>query len=151
MLPASGAGGGRTATFDLGTLINTDRDNATPETLTFEYRASVINAAANVRGTMLLNAATLAWNDGTGNRSVTDAADAIRVVEPRMVLNKTVSPTTGDAGDTLTYQIVVTNPVAAPNGADRLRGVAERHDPCRPGLCAGLATDDGRHGAHHAR
>ncbi len=117
VLPAGGAGGGRTATFDLGTLTNTNRDNATPETLTFQYRASVINAAANTRGATLLNAATLAWNDGAGSRSVTDAADAVRVVEPRMVLDKTVNPLTGDAGDTLTYRIVVTNPVAAPNGA----------------------------------
>jgi large repetitive protein len=117
VLPATGAGGGRTAAFNLGTITNTDRDNTTLETLTLEYRASVINAAANVRGTTLVNAATVAWNDGVANRSVTDAADAIRVVEPRLALNKTVNPTSGDAGDTLTYQIVVTNPVAAPNGA----------------------------------
>ncbi len=127
VLPTTGAGGGRTATFSLGTLSNTDRDNDTPETLTFEYRASVINAAANVRGTTLLNAATLAWNDGTANRSVTDAADAVRVVEPRIAPDKTVSPIAGDAGDTLTYQIVVTNPAAAPDGATPSR----RHSSTR--------------------
>jgi large repetitive protein len=126
--PGSGSGGGRTAAFDLGVIVNGDRDDATPETITIVYRATVTNIAANTRGALRANSASVAWNDGTGARSATASSTAQRIVEPGLTIGKSVAATTGDAADVLTYTIVVANPLNG-NGAEAFEVALADHIP----------------------
>ena len=103
---------GSTVTFDLGTLTNADRDDSS-STVTLTYRAVVLNAAGNVRGTPLANSARLAW---TGGSAAPAAAPDVRVVEPILTVGKVATPATGDAGDTIQYDVTIANP-ANGNGA----------------------------------
>jgi hypothetical protein len=48
---------GTSLTYALGTITNTDRDDALAETITIEYRAVVVNVAGNQNGTLLNNSA----------------------------------------------------------------------------------------------
>ena len=99
---------GRTVTFDLGTLTNTNTVDAEIETITFTYRAVALNTAGNQTGTLLNNAAEFSWN----GQSVSAAADNVSVVEPVINTAKSVSPTGADAGDTVTFTVTLTNPAA---------------------------------------
>ncbi|HEX7491131.1 MAG TPA: hypothetical protein VF337_05465 [Candidatus Limnocylindrales bacterium] len=111
--PTVGAGG-QLVTFSLGTITNVNVDNGTPETITLEYDAVVLNVAGSVHGTLLTNSARMYW---TGGNSAIASAPNDRVVEPIMTLSKTPSPVIGDAGDTIDYTIVVANPSVS-NNAD---------------------------------
>ncbi len=108
--PASGSSGGAVMVFTLGTITNANRDNATAETLTIDYRVVVTNISTNVRAASRRNSAVFRWNDGTTNRSTTTQAGYVYVAEPILTVDKTVSPTAGDGSDVLTYTIDVANP-----------------------------------------
>ncbi|MCU0477793.1 MAG: hypothetical protein MUE92_03465, partial [Chloroflexi bacterium] len=105
--------GGSTVTFDLGDLTNADRDDAIAENVTLTYRAVVLNTAGNVRGTLLRNSARPSW---TGGSAAPAAAPDVRVVEPIVTVAKVATPATGDAGDTIQYDVTIANPANA-NGA----------------------------------
>jgi uncharacterized repeat protein (TIGR01451 family)/fimbrial isopeptide formation D2 family protein len=96
---------GRQVTFTLGTLTNTDNNNATSETLTFTYTAVVINTAASVRGVTAHNTAVYT----SSASSVTASAPDVTIVEPTLQVAKTASPTSGDAGDTITYTLTISH------------------------------------------
>jgi uncharacterized repeat protein (TIGR01451 family)/fimbrial isopeptide formation D2 family protein len=104
---------GQNIVFSLGTITNANTDNSTPETLTLTYRAVVLNVAGNQRGTALHNTATLSW---TGGSAAPAGTPDITVDEPSLTVSKVASPTTGDAGDTIQYDVTVTNS-AVGNGA----------------------------------
>ena len=96
--------------FDFGTLTNSDNDNPELEQLVLTYTVRVVNTVTNQNdagpGTMLNNVATLTWdNGGTTLQTLPDSADEIEVIEPDLVIDKSVAPITGDAGDTVTYSI----------------------------------------------
>jgi len=97
---------GRTVTFDLGTLTNTNTDDTTAETIMLAYRAVVLNVVGNQTGTSLDNTAEFNW-DG---QSVSDSADLVTVVEPAISTTKSVSPPGADAGNTLTFTVTLSNP-----------------------------------------
>ncbi|QDU19434.1 SdrD B-like domain-containing protein [Urbifossiella limnaea] len=98
---------GQSITFNVGTLVNADRD-PDGETLTFTYTVVVLNTAGNQRGTALTNSATTAT--GGVDRSTT-SAPAVTVAEPTVRVTKTVTPTTGDASnadaDAVTFTLVI--------------------------------------------
>ncbi len=96
---------GRRITFNLGTLTNSDTANATAEKLTVTYRAVVLNSTANVKGQTRKNTATFAWTGG----SLVQSAPVVTVVEPKLQVTKAANPTTGDAGDTVTFTMVVSH------------------------------------------
>jgi fimbrial isopeptide formation D2 family protein/uncharacterized repeat protein (TIGR01451 family) len=96
---------GGTLTFDLGTVTNANTDNATPDTITFVYRAVVLNVGTNTSGKTLKNSAKATWTGG--NQTV--SAPVVTVVEPKVNIAKSVSPATGDAGDPVAYTITLTN------------------------------------------
>lgn len=102
---------GHTATIDLGQLTNADRNNAIAETITLTYTAVVLNVASNQEGTQLNNRATISY---TGGPAVAASAQNVTVIEPEIQVQKSASVdgggTTGDAGDTITYTITITNP-----------------------------------------
>jgi len=103
---------GQKLTFNLGNISNTDRDNSVGETITFTYRAVVLNTAGNQGGTKLNNAARLTF-DGLATAKQASASN-ITVIEPLVQVNKTAAfdigdPLNGDANDPLTYTIVLKN------------------------------------------
>lgn len=86
---------GHTVTFNLGNVSHTTNNN-TNQTVAITYEAVVLNAEANFRGTDLRNSATLSYTGGT---DITAAADLITLVEPGLTVTKSLTPSSGDAGD----------------------------------------------------
>ncbi len=104
---------GQDVTFGLGDLTNSDSDNGTPETIVLTYRVVVQDIAANVRGHGLQNGAVLSW---TGHALTAARATSLNVLEPILTIAKTANPASGDASDTITYAVTISNPTNA-NGS----------------------------------
>lgn len=96
---------GRVMTLNFGDIVNSNIDNTSPETITVRYTAIALNSTNTVRGAKRNNAASLQWTGGSSSASAPDAT----IVEPGLKLTKTASPTSGDAGDTITFTLVVNN------------------------------------------
>ena len=101
---------GQTVTFDLGTVVNANQNNAAVETVTISYRAVVLNILANQGGTNLNNSALVSW---TGGSLPAISSSQILVIEPNVAvaMARTVggSGTVGDAGDAVQYVTTVRN------------------------------------------
>ena len=101
---------GRTVTFNLNDIVNTDTDNSVSETITLTYQAVVLNASANQAGTQLNNRARLSYTGGT---AINASAPNVTVIKPTVIVDKVVSVdaggTVGDAGDPVTYTITLRN------------------------------------------
>jgi LPXTG-site transpeptidase (sortase) family protein len=100
-----GEANGRVLTYNFGTITNSDTNNSTAETITIQYTAVVLNSASINRGWVRSNYAGLWWDGGSQGANVT----SVTVVEPTLQVNKTAAPTTGDAGDTITYTAVLSH------------------------------------------
>jgi len=94
--------------FSLGNITNSNTDNTLPETVTITFSAVALNTIANQDGVTWTNTAVFSWDGGSVNST---SADVI-IVEPPVSVNKTASPTVGDAGDTVTFTITVSNPLS---------------------------------------
>src|SRR5690606_34623891 len=89
-----------------------------PEYVIVLFDVVVLNSAANNLGTIWTNEFDISV---AGNAPVTSNTVGVEVVEPQMTITKTINaalsvPTgTGpfDAGDTVVYDIVVSNPAGA--------------------------------------
>ncbi|MEP4484223.1 MAG: hypothetical protein ABJ013_01230 [Halioglobus sp.] len=80
-----------------GDITNADTDNTTAEIISVVYRAQVLNSLGNVNGTRLRNTAKWTWELPDGSRAeASGKADNIGVIEPDLLLNKVVTPDTGD-------------------------------------------------------
>jgi fimbrial isopeptide formation D2 family protein/uncharacterized repeat protein (TIGR01451 family) len=99
---------GRTVSFTLSNLANTDTDNATTETLSFTLRAVVTNVSAAQAGVVLTN---------TGSLGSATTTSSITVVEPQPTFTVTQNATSGDAGDVIRITVRVQNPSSATNNA----------------------------------
>jgi len=96
---------GRTVTFDLGDVTNTNASNDL-KGFSVEYEAVVLNVSTNNAGTTLQNTASLDWS--TPHTALPPVqATAITVIEPAITVNKKVSPSTAQAGDKATFTIDV--------------------------------------------
>ena len=102
---ASALNQGRTITFTLGSITNSDRDNSTAETITVDYSVIALNSANNANGSTRANRATLTYDGGSASAST----PLVTLVEPILALTKTASPKTADAGDMITYTLNITN------------------------------------------
>ncbi len=93
---------GRQVVFDFGTL-----DNPTPNdiTLTITYYVVVLNSSGNVNGLHLNNSAQWTWgqNDEVGP---VNAPDVI-IVEPRLNVTKTATPTLITVGTEVTFTLTL--------------------------------------------
>lgn len=119
-------GSGQNLTFNFGAITNTNTNNAAAETITIVYRAVVLNANTtpnNQAGTTLNNAAVFSgqYTDRPGgsatNYSVNQAVATTNVAVIEPTLNVVKSVTVGanpDAGDPVTYQIVISSAVGQP-------------------------------------
>ncbi|NOK83600.1 MAG: hypothetical protein GFH27_549305n176 [Chloroflexi bacterium AL-W] len=96
---------GRLATFNFGTITNSDTNNATNETITLTYTVVVINGGSNDRGDNRNNSAVWRWNNGVSNPTVSASAPNVTIVEPTLEVTKTASPTDADIGDTVTFTL----------------------------------------------
>jgi len=105
--------------FDFGTIDNLGDNNAANDTALITVVAQVTDIAAVQAGGTLVNEARLSLVDpNTGNvlthpntgqpQTFSDDATA-NVVEPELDIDKSVSPSTADAGDTVTYTILSKN------------------------------------------
>ena len=92
--------------FTLGTLNNADRD-PDQEFVVVEFNALVDNVAGNTNGIVRNNSFTYVSG---GTNIASSANQAVTIVEPLIsTVNKTVSPGTAEAGNTVTYQVSFTN------------------------------------------
>jgi large repetitive protein len=104
---------GKTVTFDLGSVTNTNNNNTQDETIFVDYDVVVDNSSGNTNGKLLNNTVDLTWIDSTKTdqsaNKVSGNAPDVTVKEPKLKVTKTANPTTGDAGDQITYTIVLTH------------------------------------------
>ncbi|MEM1181929.1 MAG: FG-GAP-like repeat-containing protein [Acidobacteriota bacterium] len=94
---------GRDLTFEFGTLTNANRDNGVAETVVFDYTVRVDDQAAIVQEVRRNNRAD--WHGQNG--FVRDRAGDVRVVESVLTVEKSASPASADAGDTVTFTILI--------------------------------------------
>ncbi|MEL6644184.1 MAG: isopeptide-forming domain-containing fimbrial protein [Pseudomonadota bacterium] len=114
-LPPTITNAGATTTFDFGDLNNFVDLTLDPDDLiTVQVTALVTDIAANEAGDALTNTATLFFTDGNGNPADVSDTATVDLVEPSLDIDKVASPTTGDAGDVITYTVTSTNSGDAP-------------------------------------
>ncbi len=101
---------GRQMTINFGDITNTDTNNAVTEKITITYQAVVINGGSNDRGDLRNNDAD--WNWAGGN-TVSDSAPNVTIVEPTLDIAKTITPATGDAGNTHAVTLVISHTAAS--------------------------------------
>ena len=97
---------GEVVTIPLGDLTNSDRDDATAEYVDIVLTALVLNVAGNQNATSLSNTARFT---STGHGTAVTNGVPVTVREPVLQVTKTASPNPTDAGNTVTYTIVVTH------------------------------------------
>ena len=110
--------------IDLGDITNT-APAGTVETLTITYRAYTDNDAVNAGiGATLNNAVDFKWdidgdgdNDGPLDGTTEAAAPEVEVIGPELQVIKTVTTVPNDAGDTVTYQMLIEHTGASQAGA----------------------------------
>lgn len=114
------APGGQTVTWNLGTVTNTDNNNATNESIVLTYQAIVLNVAGNqgeAPATALNNSAV--FSSTSASVGPVSAAN-VTVIEPAVMIGLSVGldtdgdtfyddGTSGDAGDGIEYTITLTN------------------------------------------
>ena len=97
---------GQTLTFTLGDIVNTNPDRQL-HGFTLRYQAVVLNVSSNISNKTLTNSAKLTWTNHTELPAAT--ASPVTVIEPKLKIDKTVDKTTAQAGDTVTFTIVLSH------------------------------------------
>ncbi|HVP13737.1 MAG TPA: sortase [Phycisphaerae bacterium] len=105
---------GNVITWSLGTVTNSDTNNANPETVTILYQAVVLNHINNQAGFTRTNAAVVSW---TGN-SRPAVGVGVGIVEATVTTTKNVSAGPYDAGNVVTYTIALANPAGSTTAFD---------------------------------
>jgi fimbrial isopeptide formation D2 family protein/uncharacterized repeat protein (TIGR01451 family) len=103
-------GTGADVTFNLGTLTNPDNDDNF-EYVVIEFNALVDNTTAGSNDHNETRGNTVTARTGATDIATSDPA-TITIVEPLVGVNKTIvapADANGDAGDTITYRITLTN------------------------------------------
>lgn len=87
-----------------GNITNSNNSNNSPEVISIEYQARVLNSTQNVNSTSLRNRARWYWKPDGGNRQNVQAkAKRVIVVEPDLRITKKFMP---DIGDNTTEPLV---------------------------------------------
>jgi len=112
-------GPGTAIVFNLGNVVNNNVVNTLCEQITIQYTAVVLNEATNLGGTTLINDAQLGFRVGTsGPYTFTpNSTTTTNIIEPRPTITKTILSGAGpyQAGDSVTYRLVVNNPSGGTN------------------------------------
>lgn len=103
---------GRVIEFPFNTLTNINTNNLVDETITINYSAVVLNNNEIYRDRQRNNSAVFTYANG----SVSDSADNVVIAEPTLRVTKTPSAANADAGDTVTFTLVIDhNPASDAN------------------------------------
>ncbi len=97
---------GQTLTFTLGDIVNTNPDRQL-HGFTLRYQTVVLNVSSNISNKTLTNSAKLTWTDHTELPAA--KSSPVTVIEPKLKIDKTVDKTTAQAGDTVTFTILVSH------------------------------------------
>ncbi|RLJ36178.1 putative repeat protein (TIGR01451 family)/fimbrial isopeptide formation D2 family protein [Litoreibacter meonggei] len=105
--------GGADTTFDFGPLVNlvdldssaTDVNDQIVVRLTARLTADPLVDTAD----SMTNVGVLSFTNGNGGTSSVQDDAVVEVVEPDLSIDKSVTPSTADAGDVVAYQVTVTN------------------------------------------
>lgn len=93
-----------TISFDFGQVINPVGNNTpTPQTIVVEVVARLLDLPANTNNDQLTNHATVQFGGGSDGT----ATAGVDVVEPLLDIQKSGDITTGQAGDTVNFSVVV--------------------------------------------
>ncbi len=103
---------GQGVRFDFGTVVNTGNNILGDGTVAVDIVARVRDVAGNASGTVLTNAGTVTITapdnpDQPGGRQTDQDTTTATVVVPNPVITKGASIATGDAGDLVTFTVVV--------------------------------------------
>ncbi|HMV69587.1 MAG TPA: hypothetical protein PKA64_22285, partial [Myxococcota bacterium] len=101
--PAASVAGSR-MTVDLGDVTNADRDDGVAEVITLDWDTIVRNNTNTNRGDAAIVAAALTTGDGV---SISADSDPLRVLEPELQTQVSLSVASGDAGDPVTVTVRV--------------------------------------------
>ena len=96
-------------TFNFGTLTNP----GAPQTLTIDYRAVVLDSAANVSGVDLDN--SVVWTTDSG--SIGPRTTTVRIVEPDVSIQKTSNTTVASVGSVITLTLTIEHTAASQTDA----------------------------------
>ncbi|BDG73590.1 beta strand repeat-containing protein [Roseomonas fluvialis] len=105
---------GQSVTFDFGTVVNTGNNIAGDGILAVEIIARVRDVAGNVAGTTLTNAGSVTVTSPDnpqapgGTEQATDTTTA-EVVEPELLIDKTVPPGFAAPGETISYTVTLSH------------------------------------------
>lgn len=96
--------------FAFGNITVTDDNTPNNDAFLIYLTARIANINSNQNGTVLTNTASLTYTHPvSGATSLNGGAVSMRVIEPRLTAQKSVTPTVAQAGDTLTYTVRFTN------------------------------------------
>ena len=96
--------------FRLGDVTNADSDD-NKEFIVIEFNALVNNEAGNTAGTDLTNSYRALSDDNGANTQIGSDSDpvSVTIAEPAITVDKQITTAGTDAGDTVVYDIVITN------------------------------------------
>ncbi|MDY9924548.1 carboxypeptidase regulatory-like domain-containing protein [Methanobacterium sp.] len=103
------SGSGQNIIFSFNGITNSTTTNNTFYLL---FNSTVLNHTSNINGTTKTNNAALNWTENTRPPFTTSVNTTI--VEPKLTVNKNVTPTTVDGGDMVTVTLTVTNNGTSP-------------------------------------
>ena len=98
---------GRTLTFNFGDITNSNTSDDL-KGLSLQYKAVVLNVKGNDPGKKLTNKASLDWSSPQTVIPIEVQSDPVTLIKPIITVDKTVSPSTAQAGDIATFTIDVT-------------------------------------------
>ena len=98
---------GRTLTFNFGDITNSNTSDEL-KGLSLQYKAVVLNVKGNDPGKKLTNKASLDWSSPQTVIPIEVQSDPVTLIKPIITVDKTVSPSTAQAGDIATFTIDVT-------------------------------------------
>ena len=95
---------GSSFTLNFGNIVNSDTTLGGSDQVVLTYQAVVTNIASNTQGKSLTNTAKLTFTGGSNS-----ASETAKVVLPVLTVSKSVDNASAQAGDTVTYTMVVSN------------------------------------------
>lgn len=132
IVPTDAGGAANRITIPLGTITNTNTDNAAAERITVRYTVVVANVAGNQEGARQGNDARVTFAAGELAAASTDLV----VVEPALALELVPSTTSADAGDRIDFELTLSAAADRPPAFDVALDVANL-------LPSGLTYDPG--------
>lgn len=105
--------------IDLGDVTNLDTNSATGETYTLILDALVRNTITNNAGNVFRNRGRIRYRNVNGVAQLINSNQVrARAAEPVPEIAKAALPTTGEAGDTITFTVTISNTASGSNASN---------------------------------